>query len=477
MDTHVAATHPDLEPAIEPFTAGISARLPGEAREKSSVIGGFEAGERPPSSTAKSAWRLRGALLAGVGAAAIMIAGGVFLVSPYNRVYRVTRPQASVNSVADAAAHDAQGTPRPILAPSASLAKVVVPPAPPATHAPYVPKSHDEQVAEMLSLRPGPTAELPPSNAAVEHDYAARDGAVLAPARAESGAPPGYVPREPGSATVAQAPALASAAPASSPEPPGPPPAAPAVVRPRDTTAVVIASLPQAQQAVRDNPVAPQTPPALPVAPQAGEAPASGEASPAMPASSPKPDVVAVATNLRAGPMTPPEQVQVLNLVTEVAALVKDLRKQQAQLRSDLAKSSADVTSRLTDYERRVAFAEARTGVTAAEDATGDASDNAPGAPARDSASISSKAIQVVATRPIAATPTPAPGPTGPAKVYRVQAASPGLALLAQVDRGGGDGAQIQVVVGDTVPDYGRVKSIGQKGTAWVVTTEHGAIQ
>jgi hypothetical protein len=51
------------------------------------------------------------------------------------------------------------------------------------------------------------------------------------------------------------------------------------------------------------------------------------------------------------------------------------------------------------------------------------------------------------------------------------------LALLAQVDRGGGDGAQMQVVVGDTVPDYGRVKSIAQKGTSWVVTTEHGAIQ
>jgi hypothetical protein len=27
------------------------------------------------------------------------------------------------------------------------------------------------------------------------------------------------------------------------------------------------------------------------------------------------------------------------------------------------------------------------------------------------------------------------------------------------------------------VPDYGRVKSIAQKGTAWVVSTEHGAIQ
>jgi hypothetical protein len=80
-----------------------------------------------------------------------------------------------------------------------------------------------------------------------------------------------------------------------------------------------------------------------------------------------------------------------------------------------------------------------------------------------------------MAMRPVAAVPSP-PVPSAP-KIYRVQAASPGLALLAQVDRGGGDGAQMQVVVGDTVPEYGRVKSIAQKGTAWVVTTEHGAIQ
>ena len=50
----------------------------------------------------------------------------------------------------------------------------------------------------------------------------------------------------------------------------------------------------------------------------------------------------------------------------------------------------------------------------------------------------------------------PADGDAG--KKYRLQAASPGLAMLAEVDRGGGEGAQIQVAVGDTVPGYGRVK-------------------
>jgi hypothetical protein len=186
------------------------------------------------------------------------------------------------------------------------------------------------------------------------------------------------------------------------------------------------------------------------------------------------PDALAVATNLRASPMTPPEQVQVLNLVTEMAAMVKDLRKQQAQLRADMGRSWADVAARLTDYERRLALAEARDAVTAADGATS----NAPAKlvePASDPAAATLTPIPVMTRQPVAVAPLPlvASAP----KVYRVQAASPGLALLAQVDRGGGDGAQMQVVVGDTVPGYGRVKSIAQKGTSWVVTTEHGVIQ
>ena len=172
--------------------------------------------------------------------------------------------------------------------------------------------------------------------------------------------------------------------------------------------------------------------------------------------------------------MLPPEQVQVLNLVTEMAAMVKDLRKQQAQLRADLGRSSTDTSARLTDFERRLAFAEARNAVTAADTATDDASPRSA-IPANETSASLLKPTPVNLNRPVAVVPSPlvASAP----KLYRVQAASPGLALLAQVDRGGGDGAQIQVVVGDNVPDYGRVKSIAQKGTAWVVTTERGAIQ
>jgi hypothetical protein len=49
--------------------------------------------------------------------------------------------------------------------------------------------------------------------------------------------------------------------------------------------------------------------------------------------------------------------------------------------------------------------------------------------------------------------------------------------MLAEVDRGGGAGAQLQVSVGDQLPGYGRVKAIAQHGPTWVVATEHGNIQ
>jgi hypothetical protein len=474
MDTHIA-THPDIEPS----TAGMSARLPDEANDVQPTIGELEAGERVPSSAAKPTHRRRRKLLAGVALAAVAIAGGAFLVSPYNKVYPVPHLQASVNNGANNAARFAKTTLRPILAPSASLAKVAVPPTPPATRDAYTPKPRDQEVAELRLLHPGSTgraavgssADGHTAKAPVDHTASKPDPAV-APVPSGSDAPSSYVPREPGSFSAPQT----AAATASPPATPVTAPVSPAGAAPKDATALIVASLPKTQPAIPDTQAAPHAAPApVLVAPRQAAEPAPASASPAArQAPARQPDALAVATSLRASPMTPPEQVQVLNLVTEMAAMVKDLRKQQTQLRADLGKSSADVTARLTDYERRLALAEARSAVTAADDAT----ETAPGKsvePVSEPAAATLKPIPVLATRPVAV--VPAPAPPGVPKVYRVQAASPGLALLAQVDRGGGDGAQLQVVVGDTVPDYGRVKSIAQKGTAWVVTTEHGAIQ
>ena len=465
MDTH-ATSHPD----IEHIPSCISARLPGE-EETAPDMGELETGERLLSSTPKSILRRRGALLAGVGVAAIVIAGGVLLVSPYGKGNSALNVQATVNGAAPNAAYSAQSTLHPLLAPSAALAKISVPPTQPVPRNTWSPQPRDSEVAELLSLHSDSGDKLHAdrgSGSNVQRHPAAVAGRPAAMSVSQNATvPAGYVPREPGASGASQTPVSTYP----SPEPPVTIAAAPG----RDATAQIIASLARAQPAAQAPLFATQTVTAPVVQQQPDAVPASRAAAQDIPAAAPQPDALAVATNLRAGPMTTHEQVQVLNLVTEMAAVVKNLHKQQAQLRSDSAKSSTDVAARLADFERRLALAEARSGVAAADDATGSAPVPAPVEPASDHTATSLRPIPILATRPIALVPASASG--GVPKLYRVQAASPGLALLAQVDRGGGDGAQMQVVVGDNVPEYGRVKSIAQKGTAWVVTTEHGAIQ
>lgn len=176
-----------------------------------------------------------------------------------------------------------------------------------------------------------------------------------------------------------------------------------------------------------------------------------------------------------------------LNLVTEMATMVKDLRKQEAQLRADFAKATASNAGRLADFERRLALAEAKRAVDAA-----DVAGSAPAVSSPDAAAVtpvlpasvappSARFDRRMGMRSSAALPVLPVGAVSlapvPAKAYRVQAASPGLALLAEAARGGGDGAQLQVTVGDNIPGYGLVRGIAQKGTVWVVKTDNGDIQ
>jgi hypothetical protein len=72
-------------------------------------------------------------------------------------------------------------------------------------------------------------------------------------------------------------------------------------------------------------------------------------------------------------------------------------------------------------------------------------------------------------TPPVAAATTP--------HRYHVQAASPGLAMLSDLDVSGGEGRPLAVSPGDTVFGWGKVISIGQRGTTWIVKTDHGLIQ
>jgi hypothetical protein len=164
--------------------------------------------------------------------------------------------------------------------------------------------------------------------------------------------------------------------------------------------------------------------------------------------------------------MTEPQQIQVLELVTKLGALIRDQRTEIAQLRTDQQHLIEKVDGALGDFGRRITLAEARGAVNAA---------------------------MGVETRPTSAV-TPAGGPAQSAKPvvlptatttpidmaghrYHVQAASPGLAMLSELDPSGGEARQLPVSPGDDVPGWGKVVSISQHGTAWVVKTDHGLIQ
>ena len=184
-------------------------------------------------------------------------------------------------------------------------------------------------------------------------------------------------------------------------------------------------------------------------------------------------DAVSQALRLQAGPMSDGEQAKVLELVTQIATMVRDLKSQNATLRADFARTTADDQARLADFARRIDLAEATQAVAAAK--------GAGELPATASPVVATAFAERPAMAPASAAITradvavPAAAPRE-AKRYRVQAASPGLALLTEIARGGGDGAQIQVTVGDVIPGWGKVKSVAQRGTSWVVSTEHGVI-
>jgi hypothetical protein len=187
-------------------------------------------------------------------------------------------------------------------------------------------------------------------------------------------------------------------------------------------------------------------------------------------------DVLAISPKLEAAPMAPQQQIQVLEMVTQMATLVRDQRTQIANLRADVLTNQKATSTKLSDFERRLVLVEAGSALVAASGTPAPAA-AVPGASSTPSgttvALTSAKAALATAAPPAA----PAQPTSGTPEQYRVQAASPGLAMLAEVDRSGGDGAQQEVQVGDTLPGYGRVLSVSQRGTAWVVKTEHGTIQ
>ena len=190
-------------------------------------------------------------------------------------------------------------------------------------------------------------------------------------------------------------------------------------------------------------------------------------------------DPASVAAELRAAPMTSGGQIEVLNLVARLGIVIRDMRAENAALKSRVESTADRFDVAVADFDRRLALAEARGAINAAMGA------EAPAPVAARSGVVGAEA-QAASTGGRARASGPPPGvqivvappagttPLGGSARYRVTAASPGLAMLSLLDRSGGEGSQLQVAVGDPVPGYGRVTAIQQRGSSWIVQTDKG---
>lgn len=523
MDTHMTHLAPELH-------ASQSARLPGEpdldaapfhsGREIDGSGGHHPSGDdahavsdQPvPSRAGDSArapvrQRRLGSLMTNVALGAlILVAGGVLYLSPFNAVIPVpveirglvdqaekaiagivapasspavpprqsdepgTSPSLAVRSPPTGSAGRPSTQARSdrtrdgVVAPAASLAATRLPVRPETVTAkPYAEQSRSRSLQEVMDLGASQF------RATLDSPAKPADAAMLA-------TPPSAIPvvSEPGSNTGSIA-VPATVAP-QLPSPPGQPAATKPIT---DITGPVTqAALDQAAAAssVEKNP-SPNTMTALakPATPNATATEPTAQPQTHAASAPPRPSRQDVDDHKQqvlvlAVPTGHQEQAEVLQYVTGLTGEVVRLRTENESLRKDVVRRMAEQESRLADYNRRLSVAEARAALKTAAD-TGRDEAAAGGSVIKTAAAVSSAPAPT-----LSASESRTSSAAGAKLRYRVQAASPGLALLAEVGRGGGEGAQLQVAVGDQIPGYGAVKSVAQRGPNWVVQTEHGSI-
>ena len=177
-------------------------------------------------------------------------------------------------------------------------------------------------------------------------------------------------------------------------------------------------------------------------------------------------DPASTAAALTAVPMLPQQQLDLLALVTQLGIMVRDLKAENAALRTRLDQVTDDVAATTGEFDQRLSLAEAKGAVAAAMGAAKPAD---PPTPVTDKKPVALRAGPL--TKAAARTSRPA------SPHYRVQAGSPGLVILAALDTGPGEPSALQASVGNPVPGFGCICSITQHGTAWIVETEGGTIQ
>lgn len=453
--------------------AHVVARLPGEALDHT---GPDEVSEKPavpgpeglfvePEQRSRTSGKNNLPLYAGVGMVALLMAAGYVIIHS-------AKPHHPLQATQTSTAHLVGVPPVAIapLAPSASLANVPVPKSPATIlHHKYVPQPLSAELNELDSFRLG----TPSNNPGISQPQAlpsAGEATVLSPL------PPDAASNHPTTPPAASTGLLAAHVPPAAPDTSAKPAPAPAssgsplklanAAQPKPTLALI------APPAI--NPGGQVSLPAFSgatITPQA--APTLGT-----PAKQAGGMTLAAA---QAGALSPTQQTQLFQLVTELATLERDDRIKQAVLTYDVEQLSDLTTKKLEDDDRRLSMLEAQTAVSGAMQAGSNGTVQAAIAPApvvpatapsNPSNASGAPSAQAEPTVP-SATTSLSTGSTVAAK-YHVQAASPGLAMLSVV---GGDGSPLEVQVGDIIPGYGKVLGVVQQGDSWVVQTQSGNIE
>jgi hypothetical protein len=157
-------------------------------------------------------------------------------------------------------------------------------------------------------------------------------------------------------------------------------------------------------------------------------------------------------------------ETRTLEKIAELGALVSRMTGQVKDLQDKVQTLSTGAEEKFADLTRRIAIGEADRAVASAENAGSRGSAASP----KEKGSADGSEAQDRTRVKVAATDVK--------RTYRIQAASPGLAMLAAIDASPDD-RPVEVAIGMELPGYGKVVSIEQHGEAWVVKADRGSIE
>jgi hypothetical protein len=155
-------------------------------------------------------------------------------------------------------------------------------------------------------------------------------------------------------------------------------------------------------------------------------------------------------------------ETQTSGQIAQLAGIMTRLTGQVKDLQGAVQTMSSGSETKFADLTRRVSMSESKNAVAAAERAS-------------DSQSTEGSAASSVGVTGQAQGARMKAAALDQKHNYRIQAASPGLAMLSAID-GGADTRPVEIAIGTDLPGYGKVRSIEQHGQAWIVKTDRGEI-